>query len=50
MLKSMDRLGISDDDLLALFNNIEEILDFNEYFTLCVCLCGCVCACMCVKY
>ena len=43
MLKSMDRLGISDDDLLALFNNIEEIKDFNEYVTLCVFVCVCVC-------
>ena len=42
MLKSIDRLGISDDDLLALFNNIEEIKDFNEYVAVCLCKHYCV--------
>jgi len=27
----LDSLGVSDEDILALFNNIEEIKDFNEY-------------------
>ena len=34
----MDSLGVTDGDILALFNNIEEIKDFNEYvniFVLC---------------
>ena len=42
----MDTLGISDDNLLALFNNIEEIKDFNEYVTVCACVCLCVCICI----
>ena len=46
MLKSLDRLGISDHDLLALFNNIEEIKDFKEYVTVHVCLRVCLCLCV----
>ena len=42
MLKNIDKLGISDDDLLALFNNIEEIKDFNEYVVVCLCMHYCV--------
>jgi len=30
-MENMDSLGVSDEDMLALFNNIEEIKDFNEY-------------------
>ena len=30
MVKNIDMLGVSDEDVIALFNNIEEIRDFNE--------------------
>jgi len=36
LLENMDSLGVSDEDILALFNNIEEIKDFNEYVGICV--------------
>ena len=36
MLKKIDHLGVSDEDFLALFNNIEEIKDFNEYVVVCM--------------
>jgi len=39
MVKNIDVLGVSDDDVIALFNNIEEIRDFNEYE---ICVCACV--------
>ena len=38
LVENMDSLGVTDGDILALFNNIEEIKDFNEYveiFVLC---------------
>jgi len=31
LMENMDSLGVSDEAMLALFNNIEEIKDFNEY-------------------
>ena len=48
MVKNIDTLSVSDEDVIALFNNIEEIRDFNEYVIVCVCLCVCVCVCVCV--
>ena len=30
MVKNIDMLGVSDEDVIALFNNIEEIRDFNQ--------------------
>ena len=36
MVKNIDMLGVSDEDVIALFNNIEEIRDFNEYVIVCV--------------
>ena len=43
MVKNIDTLSVSDEDVIALFNNIEEIRDFNEYIIVCVCVCVCVC-------
>ncbi|XP_065893857.1 pleckstrin homology domain-containing family G member 1-like isoform X2 [Dysidea avara] len=31
LVENMDSLGVTDGDILALFNNIEEIKDFNEF-------------------
>ena len=31
LINNMDSLGVTDEDMLALFNNIEKIKDFNEY-------------------
>ena len=35
LINNMDTLGVTDEDMLALFNNIEEIKDFNEYVSVC---------------
>ena len=43
MVKNIDILGVNDDDVIALFNNIEEIRDFNEYDIVCIRMCKCVC-------
>ena len=39
MVKNIDMLSVSDEDVNALFNNIEESRDFNEYVVVCVHMC-----------
>ena len=41
MVKNIDMLSVSDEDVNALFNNIEESRDFNEYVVVCVRMCVC---------